>query len=62
MQRILRIWLQAEPDLTAKELFQRPQQEQQGVYPDKMLRTLQRRVQVWRQEELVGYSLARQIL
>jgi hypothetical protein len=47
----LRIWLQAEPDLTAKELFQRLQQEQQGVYPDNMLRTLQRRVQGWRQEE-----------
>jgi hypothetical protein len=48
---ILRGWLQAEPDRTAKEIFQRLQKEQQGVYPDNQLRTLQRRVRTWRHEE-----------
>ena len=44
-------WLEAEPDRTAKELFQRLQHEQQGIFPDGQLRTLQRRVKEWRRAE-----------
>jgi len=41
-------WLQADPDATAKMLFQRLQQEHPGQFPDGQLRTLQRRVKAWR--------------
>lgn len=41
--------LQNAPDIIAKELFERLQQEQPGCFPDGQLRTLQRRVRTWRQ-------------
>ena len=41
-------WLQVEPDRTATELLLRLQEEHPGEYPDKNLRTLQRRVKLWR--------------
>ena len=41
-------WLDAEPERTAKELLERLQGEQPGAFPDQQLRTLQRRVKVWR--------------
>jgi len=41
-------WLQQEPDVTAKELFERLQGDHPGRYPDGQLRTLQRRIQRWR--------------
>ncbi len=41
-------WLLAEPDRTAKGLFQRLQADHPGVFPDHQLRTLQRRVKDWR--------------
>ena len=41
-------WLEAEPDRTAKELFQRLQADQPGVFPAGQLRTLQRRIHEWR--------------
>ena len=41
-------WLQERPDITAKELFGRLQQEQPDRFPDGQLRTLQRRVREWR--------------
>ena len=41
-------WLEAAPDITAKELFERVQKEHPGQYPDSQLRTLQRRVREWR--------------
>jgi hypothetical protein len=47
----VRRWLEAEPDRTAKEIFQRLQLERPGVFPDGQLRTLQRRVQEWRTAE-----------
>lgn len=43
-------WLEAEPDRIAKELFERLQAEQPGVFSDGQLRTLQRRVREWRQD------------
>ena len=48
---LVRRWLEAEPDRTAKEIFQRLQIDQPGVFPEGQLRTLQRRVQEWRTAE-----------
>lgn len=42
------LWLETEPDRTAKELFKRLQAENPAVFPDCQLRTLQRRVKDWR--------------
>jgi hypothetical protein len=57
-------WLEDEPERTAKELFQRLQREQPGMFPNGQLRTLQRRVKQWRstaarQLILAGPGLAR---
>ena len=46
----LREWFEAEPWRTSRELLDRLQGEQPGVYPDGLLRTLQRRVKGWRRE------------
>ena len=46
----LRRWVEAEPDLTARELLQRLQADYPGTYPEGQLRTLQRRLKVWRSE------------
>ena len=43
-------WFEAEPWRTSRELFERLQTEQPGVYPDGQLRTLQRRLKEWRRE------------
>jgi hypothetical protein len=41
-------WLYERPDLEAKEMLQRLQTSGFGLYPDGQLRTLQRRVRLWR--------------
>ena len=46
----LRGWFEAEPWRTSRELLERLQGEHPGVYPDGQLRTVQRRVKVWRRE------------
>lgn len=46
----VREWFEAEPWRTARELFERLQDEQPGVYPDGQIRTLQRRLKGWRSE------------
>jgi hypothetical protein len=46
----LRRWAEAEPDLTGRQLLQRLQARYPGSYPDGQLRTLQRRLKVWRGE------------
>jgi hypothetical protein len=43
------LWLQADPELTAKSLMERLQREHPGQYCDGQLRTLQRRIRGWRQ-------------
>lgn len=48
-------WHAAEPWRTARELLERLQAEQPGLYPDGLLRTLQRRLKGWRRE--VAYAL-----
>jgi len=46
-------WLRAEPDITAKALMQRLREQFPDVYPTgAQLRTLQRRVQLWRHEQV----------
>ena len=46
----MREWFDLEPWRTSRELLERLQREQPDIYPDKLLRTRQRRVKVWRRE------------
>lgn len=46
----LHVWFTAEPWRTGRELLTRLQDEYPGTYPDKLLRTLQRRLKIWRQD------------
>ena len=51
-------WLQTEPDVTAKALMQRLCKQFPDVYPTAaQLRTLQRRVQLWRNEQVKRLNL-----
>jgi hypothetical protein len=47
----LRKWFEAEPWRTGSELLSRLQTEYPGAYPDRLLRTLQRRLKAWRSEQ-----------
>ena len=47
---LVREWFEAEPWRTSRELFERLQEEQPGIFPDGQLRTLQRRLKEWRRE------------
>ena len=51
-------WLEAEPDRTAKELFDRLRREHPGAFVPGQLRTLQRRVKDWRRLEARRLILA----
>lgn len=46
----LQTWFEAEPWRTARELLEKLQSEQTDNYPDRLLRTLQRRLKIWRAE------------
>ena len=46
----LRAWFDAEPWRTARELLEKLQADQPGGYPEGLLRTLQRRLKIWRAE------------
>jgi hypothetical protein len=46
----LREWFEAEPWRTAREFLERLQTEQPGLYPTGLLRTVQRRLKIWRHE------------
>jgi hypothetical protein len=46
----LHAWFIAEPWRTGRELLERLQAEYPGTYPDGLLRTLQRRLKIWRSE------------
>ena len=48
----LRDWFDAEPWRTRRQLLERLQAEYPGRYPDKLLRTVQCRVKVWRRERV----------
>ena len=47
----LRAWFEAEPWSTSHQLLKKLQATHPGEYPDNLLRTLQRRVKVWRREK-----------
>lgn len=47
---LLHGWFAAEPWRTSRELLERLQAEYPGAYSDRLLRTLQRRVTIWRNE------------
>jgi hypothetical protein len=47
----LRAWFDEEPWRTSRELLERLQAEQPEEYPDQLLRTLQRRMKIWRSEK-----------
>jgi hypothetical protein len=47
---LMRERFEAEPWRTSRELFERLQTEQPGVFPDGQLRTLQRRMKEWRRK------------
>ena len=47
----LHAWFVAEPWYTSRRLFERLQAAHPGEYPDGLLRTVQRRVKVWRKEK-----------
>ena len=44
-------WFEAEPWRTARELLDRLQEQQPGAYPVRLLRTLQRRLKIWRRDK-----------
>ena len=46
----LRAWFEAEPAQTGRQLFERLQAQDPGVYPNGQLRTCQRRLKEWRRE------------
>lgn len=46
----LRGWFEAEPWHTSRELLERLQSQHPGIYPNALLRTLQRRLKEWRRE------------
>jgi hypothetical protein len=41
-------WFEAEPWRTSRELLERLQIKYPGVYPDGLIRTVQRRMKIWR--------------
>ncbi|WP_292530409.1 hypothetical protein [Mesorhizobium sp.] len=47
----LQAWFDEEPWRTSRELLERLQAERPGQYPDQLLRTLQRRLKIWRKEK-----------
>jgi hypothetical protein len=46
----LRAWFEADPSRTGRELLARLQVEHPDRYPDRLLRTVQRRLKLWRSE------------
>jgi hypothetical protein len=47
---LVREWFEAAPWRTSRELFERLQEEQPGIFRDGQLRTVQRRLKEWRRE------------
>lgn len=47
----LKRWFTQEPWRTSRELLEKLQAQQPGLYSDRLLRTLQRRVKTWRSEQ-----------
>ena len=56
----LHAWFEAEPWHTSRQLFERLQAAHPGEYPDGLLRTVQRRVKVWRKEKATAMVFGEQ--
>ena len=56
----LHAWFEAEPWYTSRQLFERLQAAHPGEYPDGLLRTVQRRVKVWRKEKATAMVFGEQ--
>ena len=52
----LHAWLLERPEQTAKALLERLQARYPGLYPDHLLRTLQRRVLKWRADIVIAFD------
>ena len=46
----LEAWFEVDPGLTGRQLLERLQAAHPDAYPDKLLRTVQRRLKIWRRE------------
>jgi hypothetical protein len=46
----LRAWFDADPVSTGRQLLERLQETYPGRYPDGLVRTVQRRLKIWRSE------------
>lgn len=52
----LQQWFLAGPERTAQSLLQELQARYPGQYPERLLRTLQRRVRLWRRETILAFD------
>ena len=50
----LHAWFESEPWRTSRELLERLQATHPGEYPDSLLRTVQRRVKIWRKDKAMS--------
>ena len=50
----LKRWFEEEPWRTGRELLEKLQTEQPGDYPESLLRTVQRRLKIWRSEQALA--------
>lgn len=50
----LKCWFEKEPWRTGRELLEKLQAEQPGDYPEGLLRTVQRRLKIWRSEQALA--------
>lgn len=57
MTEQLHAWFEAEPWRTSRQLLEKLQEAHPGEYPDSLLRTLSRRVKVWRQGKATAMVL-----
>ena len=50
------LWLEEQPERTAKSIFESLQQQYPGKFKDGQLRTLQRHVKVWRSKAILTFD------
>jgi hypothetical protein len=55
----LKRWFEEEPWRSGRELLEKLQAEQPGDYPDALLRTVQRRLKIWRSEQACALVFSR---
>ena len=53
----LKAWFDEDPGITGRALLERLQERRPGAYPDHLIRTMQRRVKGWRQEQAPALAL-----